>query len=130
MTGIALPSSELRSGALLDAATGAPASGTAALPGPAPEPPGRRPALRPRVPTLVAVSRWAPYRCFPHCRSINDHETTVRFGKSRRQTPDRDAIDMAFFSSCFAIFVEKLPRQRATLFPGRAFDPGQQNLAL
>src|SRR2546421_10617218 len=54
MTGIALPSSELRSGALLDAATGAPASGPAAVPGPAPEPPGRRPALHPRAPALVA----------------------------------------------------------------------------
>src|SRR2546429_1802903 len=44
--------------ALLDTtSTGAPASGPAALPGPAPEQPGRRPALRPQMPTLVAVSR-------------------------------------------------------------------------
>src|SRR2546423_690670 len=50
-------SADTHAGALLDTAAGAPASGLAGLPALEPEPPGRRPALRPRMPTLVAVSR-------------------------------------------------------------------------
>src|SRR6266540_5214432 len=53
---------ELRIGirpAHLDTATGAPTSGPAEPRNLAVEPPGRRPALRPRTPTLVAVSSCA-----------------------------------------------------------------------